>query len=100
MDEKNLLDELKVLAKDEGFMEELFTTENHTEFAEKLKTKNIELSDEDAKAIYEGMKAENGELSEENLDDVAGGSILAGIVVGAGIIAFCKGLYDGFMSKR
>ena len=40
MDEKNLLDELKVLAKDEGFMEELFTTENHTEFAEKLKTKN------------------------------------------------------------
>ena len=101
MDEKKLLDKLKAVAKDEHFMEELFTTENYVDFASKLKTKDIELSDEEAKALYEGMKVEYGELSEENLDNVTGGSaFLIGACIHIGVVAFLKGLYDGFTSKR
>lgn len=100
MNENKLLEQLKEAATDEQFMEGLFNSVDHKEFAAKLTTKGIEVTDEEAKQLYDGMKSESGELSEDNLDNIAGGLATAGACWAiAGGCAFLYGCYKGFKKK-
>lgn len=100
MNENKLLEQLKNAATDEQFMEGLFTSVDYQEFAEKLATKDIVVSDEEAKQLYEGMKSGTGELSEDNLDNIAGGFGVVGACWAiAGGCAFLYGCYKSFTKK-
>lgn len=100
MNGNKLLEQLKEAAKDEQFMEGLFTSADHNEFASKLALKDIVLSDEEAKLLFEQMKNGVDELSEDNLDEVSGGlaiSTACWLIAGGG--AFLYGCYKSFRKK-
>lgn len=102
MNENKLLEQLKEAAQDEPFMESLYTSADHTEFAAKLLSKGIELSDDESKQLYEGMKNDPQELSEDSLDTVAGGFVISTSTACwaiAGGCAFLYGCYKSFTKK-
>ena len=100
MNENKLLDQLKEAAKDEVFMEGVFVSSDCKEFASKLALKGIELTDEEAKQLYEGMKSESSELAEDELDDVSGGlAISTAAWMVAGGASFLYGCYKSFKKK-
>ena len=77
---------------DETFVKELFALEAPEDAQAKLKEKGIVLSLDEVKSIPKALKAAqmNGdELSEDALEDVAGGvlTVAAATVIGAGIAA-------------
>lgn len=88
MAEQNLLEQLKEIAKDEDFMAKLVESLDYKEFASSLATKGLELTDDEAKQLFDGMKNGVGELPEESLDDVSGGSGTVGLIV-CGALFLC-----------
>ena len=65
---------LKAAFADEAFVKSLFELESAAEVQAALKEKNVELSEEELLAICAFFaKAKDGELSEEMLEQVAGG---------------------------
>lgn len=84
----------ELFKNDQSFAEKLFSLENREEVQDFLKTKGIEFTldeiDTIKEAIIKNAPAENGELSDEALENVAGGDawddIGYGIVVAAAAV--------------
>lgn len=69
--------------EDESFKEKLSKVESRAELKDLFAEKDILLTDEEISELCEELnksKDDNEELSEENLDDVAGGSIGKGVI--------------------
>ena len=102
------VDKLKEVFSDEAFVKSLFELESAGEVQAALKEKGIEFSEEEIISIRDFLlkveesditkeqlekwtvQLEDGELSEEELENVAGGIVLetVGFVVGCAIIAY------------
>ncbi len=67
---------LQEIFQDEEFNKTLFAMETSEEVQAALKERGLELTIDEIKAIAEAIKAaQEGELTEDNLEDVAGGSV-------------------------
>ena len=102
------MEKMKEIFADEAFVKSLFELESAGEVQAALKEKGIEFSEEEIISIRDFLlkvekgditkeqlekstvQLEDGELSEEELENVAGGIVLetVGFVVGCGIIAY------------
>ena len=102
------MEEMKEIFSDEAFVKNLFELESAGEVQAALKEKGIEFSEEEIISIRDFLlkveesditkeqlekwtvQLEDGELSEEELENVAGGIVLetVGFVVGCAIIAY------------
>ena len=68
------MEKLKQLFSNEAFLRELFALETAAQVQTALKQENVDLTESDILAIRDMLiKAEQGELSEELLEQVAGG---------------------------
>ena len=86
------IEKMKAVFADEVFVKNLFELETAAEVQAALKEKGVELTEEEILGIRDLLgKVENGELSEELLEQVSGGSILAAI---GGIAAAALGIAD------
>lgn len=102
---------MKAALSDEAFVKSLFELETAAEVQSALKEKGVELSEEEILSIRELLlkvesgeisvrQLENGELSEEMLEQVAGGSMIAlgiftAVVVGVAGAALSGGIIHG-----
>ena len=95
------MEKMKKVFSDEAFVKALFEMETVTEMQQALSSKGIQMSDEEVAGIRDffdkvkrgeisreqlekwSVQAENGELSEEMLEQVAGGWAVVGL------LAFC-----------
>ena len=95
------MEKMKKVFSDEAFVKALFEMETVTEMRQALSSKGIQMSDEEVAGIRDffdkvkrgeisreqlekwSVQAENGELSEEMLEQVAGGWAVVGL------LAFC-----------
>lgn len=85
---------IKEVFSDKDFVESLLGLETAEEVQAALKGKNLDLSIEDIEGIQKALTAqENNELSEEEMENVAGGfAITAGVVSAiAGIVSATAG---------
>ena len=102
------MEKIKEVFSDEAFVKNLFELESAGEVQAALKEKGIEFSEEEIISIRDFLlkvekgditkeqlekwtvQLEDGELSEEELENVAGGIVLetVGFVVGCAIIAY------------
>ena len=102
------MEKMKEIFADEAFVKNLFELESAGEVQAALKEKGIEFSEEEIISIRDFLlkveesditkeqlekwtvQLEDGELSEEELENVAGGIVLetVGFVVGCAIIAY------------
>ena len=96
---------VKEVFSDEAFVEKLFSLESPEEAQALLKEQGLELSVEELNTINEQLKAKleaGGELSLDNLDNVAGGGVLAttAAIVGiaAGIVTIAPAIKNFFRS--
>ena len=91
-------EKLKEVFADEAFVKGLFELESAAEVQAALKEKGVELSEEEILGIRDLLcKVESGEISAEQLEDgelpeelleqVAGGSVLLTIGIVAGVVA-------------
>ena len=87
MNEKELLEQLK---NDPAFIEEIRNAEGAEEIAKLFMAKGIEVT----AAQIESLFQEDGELSEDDLDNVAGG-VVTELLIGVGIILFISGVLKG-----
>lgn len=70
-------EKLQEALQDQKFVEELFALETPEEAKAKLQEKGVEITVEELKAVMAYVsKSASGELSEDDLEDVAGGAIL------------------------
>ena len=84
---------LKEVLSDEAFAKSLIEMETHEDVQTALKEKGVDLSIEDIKAIQNLLvNQEDGELSEDDLENVAGGSLTIMAALG---IASIIGAADG-----
>ena len=97
----NVVNQVKEAMKDQAFAKQLLEAET-VEAAQKVfASRGIEFSLEEVEAIAAGLRATeaNGELSAEDLDDVAGGvtlvTILAVVKIVAGVVTIVN-----FVGKR
>ena len=105
------LEKMKVVFADEAFMKQLFELETAAQVQAALKARGVELTEEEILGIRDfiikvergeisaeqlekwAAQGENGELSEEALEQVAGGSItIAGLIALVGAKAAITGL--------
>lgn len=78
-------EKLNTLLQDEAFLEKLVALETDTEVQSLLAENGVELSIAEITAIKAGVAAqlgENEELSEDDLENVAGGADVADIISG------------------
>lgn len=68
------------LMKDSAFVEQLNTSKDLSEVAEKLTAKGFPVTGEQLYALGNGVQAADGELDEDMLDHVAGGGIVWNIL--------------------
>ena len=101
MNEQKFTEALHLAAKDEAFVEAACTAADAETFANILRTHGVEIGDEDAAQMYSMMQNQkSGELSEEDLDDVAGGFFAPAAWAAAGGVAFLVGTWHGFRKKK
>jgi len=88
MNEKELLEQLK---NDPAFIEEIRNAEDAEEMAKLFMAKGIEVTTAQIEALFQ--EEGEGELNEDDLDNVAGGfgTVLAGVAV----ILFLAGVAKG-----
>lgn len=98
-----IMNQLKAIEADEVFMKELFALDTPEKIQAKLAEKDVNLSMDEVKELIcyvvdtaDAMEGK-GELDEESLDGVAGGSI-AGMAIFIGMTA--AGIYIGWRSAR
>ena len=85
-------EKLDELLKDEAFIEKLLNQENDTDVQALLAENGIELTLSDISAIKSGIEARlsgNEELSEDDLENVAGGVDVDKIITGV-VDGICK----------
>jgi len=83
-------EKLNTLLEDQDFIEKLTNTETDTEVQALLAENGVELTLEEINAVKKGVEArisEEGELSEDDLENVAGGVDIANIIEGV-----CNGI--------
>ena len=102
------MENIKTAFADAAFVKELFALETVAEALAALKEKGVEMTEKEFITIREGLKKaaageitaeqlENGELPEELLEQVAGGSLLLTLgVVAAGISSLGSMLFSIF----
>ena len=86
-------EQLKQVLADESFVASLLDLETPQEVQAALKEKGIDLELADIEAVKRSVEqAQDGELSDDDLEDVAGGSISIGtvIAIGAAIVSVVK----------
>ena len=83
MNKQEMIEKVQALMQDEQFKEKLSQAEDLEAMAALFRNEGFEITGEDLKAAVE---QQDGELSEENLENVAGGGIL-----GAAVILFIGG---------
>ena len=92
------VEKIKEVFADEAFVKGLFELESAAEVQAALKEKGVEMTEEEILGIRDLLaKMENGEISAEQLEDgelpeelleqVAGGSVLLTIGIVAGVVA-------------
>ncbi|MEE0110711.1 MAG: hypothetical protein UEP57_07505 [Oscillospiraceae bacterium] len=104
------LEKMKAVFADEAFMKQLFELETAAQVQAALKERGVELTEEEILGIRDfiikvergeisaeqlekwAAQGENGELSEEALEQVAGGSIIGAIIAIIGTKAAITGL--------
>lgn len=90
--------QIKDLFSDQAFMNSILEMETAEEVQAALKEKGLDLSLEEIGVIRESLNSENGELSEDELENVSGGSITVGIIIGVaaicGAATLAKGVSD------
>ena len=99
------LKKMEALVADKAFMEKLSKMESVEEITAALNEAGIEITvDEMDEGLEAFLASRNGELSEENLDSVAGGISVVGVVVAAGMLwtglSALAGVIDGFSEKN
>lgn len=101
MDVNKALESFKEAAKDESFVENLVANmDNYEEFAKVFDAKGVDWSEDDKRQLFDLVRADQ-ELSEDNLNDVAGGSaFLTGMCLIGGGIAFAVGVIKGATSCK
>ncbi len=92
-----VMKKLEELKKDSSFLEAVSQATTLEEVKELFEKEGVDVSLEELESICEAN--ENGELSEEDLDNVDGG-VLGGIVAGVGIILFIAGFARGLRCKK
>ncbi len=78
-------EKLNALLKDQDFIEKLTNSETDTDVQALLTENGVELTLEEINAIKKGVDAHisgDGELSEDELENVAGGIDIGGIISG------------------
>ena len=85
-------EKMKAVFADEAFVKSLFELDTVAEVQAALQEKGVELTEEEILGIRDLLgKVENGELSEELLEQVSGGSVLLAI---GGVAAAAFGIAD------
>jgi hypothetical protein len=75
------IENVKEVFSDEAFVKELFEMETASQVQAALKEKGIELTEAEILEIRDTLaKVESGELTEDMLENVAGGITIAGII--------------------
>ncbi len=78
--------QIKELFSDEAFVSSIMEMENPEDVQKALSAKGLELSLAEIKAIQEALSSNEGELSEDELEDVAGGvaftAIISALIIG------------------
>lgn len=88
MAEKEIMDKLEEVKKDEAFMKMLGEQDTPEKIQAAFATKGIEFTLDEVKAIVVAVvdQAENnGELNEENLNEVSGGFIISATAIGTAL---------------
>ncbi len=84
-------EQLKELFSDEAFVASILEMENAEDVQKALADKGLELSLEEIATIKSTLSNEEAELSEDELENVAGGaiitSIICGLIIGGAAIA-------------
>ena len=93
MDEK-LVAKVEEVMKDESFVQQLAATEEPEEAQKLFASRGIDFTLEEVKAIAAGVQSENGELGEDDLEAVSGGSVLATIGAVVGIVGGVVSIID------
>ena len=79
--------QLKELFSDEAFVTSILEIDNAEDVQKALADKGLELSLKEITTIQKTLSEEEGELSEDDLENVAGGvaitSIVCGLIIGA-----------------
>ena len=106
------MEKMKKVFSDEAFVKALFEMESVAEMQEALNNKGVQLSEEEVAGIRTlfakvksgeisreqlekwSVQAENGELSEEALEQVAGGGVLLCVLGGALAVALIASIVD------
>lgn len=95
---------IEKLMEDKAFVAELAAMETVDDMAEALNARGVEITaDELVQAQDVFLAKQNGELNEEDLDQVAGGAgplvvvIVWGVVIWT-VVSVIKGAYDGMNS--
>jgi len=81
---------IKEIFADEAFVSSILEMETPEEVQKALADKGLDLSVDEINTIKESLSAEEGELSDEQLEDVSGGSITAvicGLIIGGAALA-------------
>ena len=88
MEKKMNEQKIKEVFADEAFVESLLNMENAEDVCAALAEKDIEVSIADVVAIRDMLVSKDGELSEEDLENVSGGVVIATVItVVCGIIS-------------
>ncbi|MBR1729834.1 MAG: Nif11-like leader peptide family RiPP precursor [Selenomonadaceae bacterium] len=88
MDEKQKIEKLKEIFADKDFTAKVLEMETPEEVQKAVKTKGVEMSLEEIDSIKDFVEknSEGEELTDDQLENVAGGSITVAAVVGGIII--------------
>ena len=98
MNKQELMEKVKALMENEAFTDKLATANNLDEMAAMFQAEGIHVTGADLEAVSE-KKQSNAELSEDALDQVAGGGwIAAAIIVFVGG-SLLLGYIDGVKSR-
>ena len=89
------MEQIQKMFSDEAFVAKFNAMEEFDEIKTLFSENNLDLSDEEIKefiaaVVKTGEQKENGELSEDQMEDVVGGSFTAAIVIG-GVCAVVTG---------
>jgi len=97
MQQNNLVEKINELVSDKEYVKHLMSLGSLEEMSKELEKKDIDLSPDELRKIGQLIKKkESGELTDEELEEVAGGFV--GWLVAAGIVGAAlsgAGLYYG-----
>lgn len=102
MTKKEIMTKFEEATKDEAYMDSLAEAASAEEVRELLAEKDITVTEAEAVECFKAIKiAEtDGELSEDELDSVNGGSFIVGATIIGGGVAFAIGVYRSMRCRR